>query len=94
MFHVPAHKHVGPNGPGQIVNREPVHNVKPPAADFAVQCHGSILSFTPLHAKAKQWLDDNVFAESWQWLGSTLNCDYRVGVQLAQAMEADGLEVV
>ena len=61
--------------------------------DFLVIDHGSIVAIRPLTDQALQWLDDNVAAEAWQWLGGSLCVDRRYAAPLIAGIEADGLEV-
>ena len=41
--------------------------------DFVVDDYGSIVGITPITPAARDWLDENVESEPWQWLGCTLN---------------------
>jgi hypothetical protein len=61
--------------------------------DFLVMDHGSIVVIRPLTDGALQWLDDNVAAESWQWLGGSLCVDRRYAAPLIAGIEADGFAV-
>ena len=63
--------------------------------DFLVMNHGSIVAIRPLTEAALQWLDDNVAAEGWQWLGcgGSLCVDHRYAAPLIEGIEADGFEV-
>ena len=61
--------------------------------DFLVIDHGSIVAIRPLTDQALQWLDTNVAAEAWQWLGGSLCVDRRYAAPLIAGIEADGLEV-
>lgn len=42
-----------------------------------VQDHGSIVMLHPDTDAERQWLEDHVAYESWQWLGGALACDPR-----------------
>lgn len=46
-------------------------------ADFSVVDEGSIVALTPLTTAAQEWLDENVEAEPWQYLGKALCVDHR-----------------
>ena len=48
---------------------------------------GSIVLFTPLDVDAREWLEDSVCAEAWQWLGETLAVDHRMARLLAEAIQ-------
>jgi len=60
--------------------------------DFLVIDHGSIVAIRPLTDEAEQWLDDNVAAEAWQWLGGFLCVDHRCAAPLIAGIEADGFK--
>lgn len=55
--------------------------------DFLFIDHGSIVGFTPLSDEAREWMDDNVQSEGWQWMGRTLMVDARMGMPLLEAIE-------
>jgi hypothetical protein len=40
---------------------------------------------------AREWIDENCQTEPWQWLGLTLNVDYRCAADILQGMADDGL---
>ena len=42
------------------------------AVDFEVGYHGSVTQIIPLTQEAKDWIDENVHTESWQWMGGAL----------------------
>jgi hypothetical protein len=45
-----------------------------------------MVGFTMLSDDAKQWLDENVETEGWQWLGNILWVDMRSAQQLINAL--------
>ena len=59
--------------------------------DFAVDNHGSIVTITPLTDAARDWLDEHVQAESWQWLGVSLAVDRRYSGDLVDGIANAGL---
>lgn len=59
--------------------------------DFTAVQEGSILRITPLSQAAKDWLNEEVEAEPWMWLGPTLCVDWRCGGDILHGMEAAGL---
>ncbi len=65
-----------------------------PAPDVHVGNHGSIFTFEPRSAAAREWIADNVQSESWQWIGGALSVDHRYAQDLAQGMLDAGLVVV
>lgn len=61
--------------------------------DVRIENHG-LYTFEPLTPAAKAWIEDNVEAESWQWLGGRLCLDdRRLAMDLTQRMVDDGLIV-
>ena len=62
-----------------------------PAPDVLVANEGTVFLFNPLTERAKDWIDDNVSSESWQWLGTTLVVDHRYAWGLAEGMNDAGL---
>ena len=47
----------------------------------------------PLSPAAKEWVDDNLALEGWQWLGAGFACEPRYAGDLAQGMSDAGLVV-
>lgn len=43
--------------------------------------------FTPITAKAKRWVNENVQSEPWQWHGNALVVETRFAWGLAQGMK-------
>jgi hypothetical protein len=60
-------------------------------ADFRINDQGSLVGFTPLSGAAQVFLEDQVEAESWQFLGSTLWVDHRMATGLIEALDVNGL---
>jgi hypothetical protein len=61
--------------------------------DVITDNFGSIVGISPMTAAAREWIEENVSAEPWQWLGGTLNIDPRYAGCLIDAMIAAGLTV-
>lgn len=61
--------------------------------DFEVIDQGSIVAITPMNEAAQQWLDDNVEAEGWQFLGHSLCVDHRCADAIIEGIICDGLSV-
>ena len=40
---------------------------------------------------ARQWIDENIHAEPWQWLGNNLAVDHRYIESIVEAMREAGL---
>lgn len=55
--------------------------------NITITDHGTIVLFTPLDAGAREWLEDNVHAEPWQWLDGALAVDHRMAGPLVAAIE-------
>ena len=65
----------------------------PQTADVLVENHGSVFVFTPLTAAAREFVEEHVHLESYQWLGASFAVEHRYARDLAQGMIDDGLEV-
>ena len=61
--------------------------------DVQIENYGSIWLITPMTASARQWIEENVGAESWQWIGGRLDVEPRYIENLANGMQAAGLSV-
>ena len=60
--------------------------------DVRVENHGSIMLFQPLTIAGTNWLD--TFVPDAQYMGFAAAVEPRYAQDIAQAMIADGLEVV
>ena len=49
---------------------------------------GSLVLFTPRDAGAREWLEENVHSEPWQWQGGTLVVDGRMATPIIEAIES------
>lgn len=63
------------------------------AADVLVDNQGTIMVLTPQTQEAKDWFDENVEAEGWQWMGDGLAVDHRMAENLLQGILTSGLTV-
>jgi hypothetical protein len=45
--------------------------------DFLIADHGSVVTIAPVSEAARDWIDENVASEPWQWLGGALCIDHR-----------------
>jgi hypothetical protein len=54
---------------------------------------GSIVQFIPETSAARQWFDENVQSESWQWMGTALCVEHRCAENLVQGLVDAGFEV-
>ena len=62
-------------------------------SDFSISDQGSILLIRPLNEAARQWLDENVVSEPWQWIEGALCVDARLARDLVREIDAAGLTV-
>jgi len=62
-------------------------------SDFLIADHGSIITIQPVSEAACEWLDDNVAAEPWQWLGGALCVDPRLAPDLVAEITQAGFEI-
>lgn len=61
--------------------------------DIRIENCGSIMLFNPLTTVGKEWMDENVEADGYQWLGNKLAVEPRYARDLAQGMLDNGLTV-
>mgnify|MGYP001563717697 CR=1 FL=1 len=54
---------------------------------------GSIVQFCPEGDLEYEWLEANVEAEGWQWLGRTLCVDARMAGGLVEVVQSGGWEI-
>ena len=59
--------------------------------DFTVSGGGSIYIVEPLSEDAKDWVDENVGLEAWQWWGNGFTVEHRYIGDLVEGMLSDGL---
>jgi len=52
----------------------------------------TVYGLTPVSEEAKQWIDDNVASEPWQWLGRSLVIENRYLADIIEGMVNDGLQ--
>jgi hypothetical protein len=64
-----------------------------PNPDYLIRDNGTTWAFCPLTPDAKQWTEENVQLESWQWLGATFVVDWRYGVPLAEGISEAGFQI-
>ncbi len=61
-----------------------------PHVDVIAKNEGTVWAFIPQSPRAKQFIDENVQTESWQWLGKNLVVDHRYAEGLIQLLEEEG----
>lgn len=59
--------------------------------DHEVTDSGSIVMIRPISDAARNWIDENVESEGWQWFGPSLCVDHRAAGPLLYGMQEDGL---
>ena len=62
-------------------------------SDFQITDQGSIFLIRPLNEAARQWLQENVVAEPWQWVQDALCVEARFARDLIIEIEQAGLTV-
>lgn len=62
-------------------------------ADIEIDPHGSVIRFTPLSDFAREWIDEHLAPEPWQWLGNSLVLDCQVAIRLLPILEQHGLDL-
>ena len=62
-------------------------------SDFQITDQGSIFLIRPLNEAARQWLDENVVAEPWQWVQDALCVEPRFARDLIIEIEEAGFEI-
>lgn len=54
--------------------------------DFEVHDHGSLIGIAPMTQECRQWIDDSVEYEGWQWMGNVLWIEARCAEALIEGM--------
>ena len=62
-------------------------------SDFQIADHETVISIRPLNDAARQWLDENVVSEPWQWVQGALCVEARFARDLIIEIEQAGLTV-
>ena len=60
------------------------------APDVLVANEGTVFVFTPLTPRAREWFDENVQTEGWQWFGNALVVEHRFAWGLAEGLKDAG----
>ena len=61
--------------------------------DVRVSGSGTMYHVTPLTEAAKEWVNENVHLEDWQWLGNGFGVEWRYLDNLVEGMTEAGLAV-
>jgi hypothetical protein len=59
-------------------------------ADFHVRPHGSVWTFEPKTETAKEFTQNDLDVQSWQWLGPAFGVDHRLVNNLVAALAGEG----
>ena len=62
-------------------------------SDVIVENHGSLFVIQPLTAAGREWIEENVQSEPYQWLGGGLCVEHRFAAGLVNGMIDAGLKV-
>lgn len=65
----------------------------PAEIDIMVRHDGSITLLQPVSEIGKNWIEQNVESEEWQWLGRFLGIDSHEATVIIEAAGLDGLIV-
>jgi len=65
----------------------------PDMSDFSISDQGSIFLIRPLNEAARQWLQENVVSEPWQWVEGALCVETRFARDLVVEIEEAGFEI-
>lgn len=61
--------------------------------DIRVHPEGTVVAISPETPAARQWIEENVQAEGWQWLGNMLVVDHRYALPLLRGAHDAGLVI-
>lgn len=61
--------------------------------DLLIRDEGTVVVLMPQTDAAREWIDDNICSEPWQWLGSSLAVDHRYAPAIIQGAAEAGLGV-
>ena len=61
--------------------------------DFKVEDHGTVYLFTPVTARAREFVDELVDVPDYMWLGDSFAADHRPGTDLAAGIIDAGLTI-
>ena len=62
-------------------------------ADIQIENASSIVLIRPMTASGKEWVEQKVQAESWQWFGGAIAAEPRTVQAVIDGAKADGLKV-
>jgi hypothetical protein len=59
--------------------------------DIKIENHGSLFLFRLLTKAAREWVDENVATEGWEFMGNGLAVEHRMAAPLVEGMLEAGL---
>ena len=86
----PLHGHAPCGG---SASEHPAPTEIPDMSDFQIADQGSIFLIRPLNEAARQWLQENVVSEPWQWVQGALCVEARFARDLIIEIEEAGFEI-
>jgi hypothetical protein len=84
---------VGRASAGLKPSRHPASTEITDMSDFQIADQGTIFLIRPLNEAARQWLDENVVSEPWQWVQGALCVEARFARDLIIEIEEAGFEI-
>ena len=61
--------------------------------DFSISDQGSLILIQPVSDRAKQFTDENIHTESWQWLGGAFAVEPRFAQVLVNELPELGFTI-
>jgi len=61
--------------------------------DVILRNEGTIVMLTPMTPDVKEWFDENVQSEGWQWMGESLCIDSRFAMDLVIGINEAGFSI-
>jgi hypothetical protein len=57
--------------------------------NFLVTDEGTVVLITPVSDRARQWVDENLSIEPWQWLGDGFGVEHRYANDIIEAISEE-----
>ena len=61
--------------------------------DFSISDQGSLILIQPVSDRAKQFTDENIHTESWQWIGGAFAVEHRFAQVLIEELPELGFTI-
>ena len=65
----------------------------PDMSDFQITDQGTVFLIRPLDETARQWLEENIVSEPWQWVQGALCVEARFARDLVIEIDEAGFEI-